>query len=254
MDDAVKSRVQVSLQYPRLGLIETLAIFQTNLDRLIDIEFERARITGETALEVRSDGILAFAAAHYHRHEGNASSPPWNGRQIRNAFQIAPSIARYGRKHSDNNSNGAVSNDQEPYVGPEHFEKVEESTTESETGGGVRQASGSVDNERADHLSPSLVPHSSPNRQTAFPRRGIRGNNRFSSEIQRNRFSGEIHLRQRSSSSVMPLYLPSTQLCEDGQQPVMPPPHRREPSPPWTPDLASVSDAASPINATFPSK
>ncbi|KAJ3573032.1 hypothetical protein NPX13_g4849 [Xylaria arbuscula] len=133
MDDAVKSRVQVSLQYPRLGLIETLAIFQTNLDRLIDIEFERAKITGETALEVRSDSILAFAAAHYHRHEGNAASPPWNGRQIRNAFQIAPSIARYGRRQSDNNNNGAQASDQEPYVGPEHFEKVEESTTESET-------------------------------------------------------------------------------------------------------------------------
>ncbi|KAI0512584.1 hypothetical protein F5B22DRAFT_637640 [Xylaria bambusicola] len=252
MDDAVKSRVQVSLQYPRLGLIETLAIFQTNLDRLIDIEFERAKITGETALEVRSDGILAFAAALYHRHEGNAASPPWNGRQIRNAFQIAPSIARYGRRHSNNsseNNNGSQSSDQEPFVGPEHFEKVEESMTESETsssGGIGRQASGSVDIERADHLSPSLVPHSSPNRQTAFPRRGIRGNNRFSSEIQRNRFSGEFHLRQRSSSSVAPLYLPSTQLCEDGKQPMMPMPHRREPSPPWTPDLASVSDAASP--------
>ncbi|TRX89587.1 hypothetical protein FHL15_009496 [Xylaria flabelliformis] len=262
MDDAVKSRVQVSLQYPRLGLIETLAIFQTNLDRLMDIEFERARITGEPALEVKSDGILAFAAAHYHRHEGNAASPPWNGRQIRNAFQIAPSIARYGRQQSNSTvttpttSNGAQQSDQEPYVGPEHFEKVEESTAESES------TSRSVEG----HLSPSLVPHSSPNRQsstTTFQRRGLRSNtNRFSSEIQRNRFSGEFQLRQRSSSSVAPLYLPSAtqqqqyyeeQLRQQQQQQQQPGgagaalPHlKREPSPPWTPDLASVSDDASP--------
>ncbi|KAI0976296.1 hypothetical protein F4678DRAFT_456623 [Xylaria arbuscula] len=258
MDDAVKSRVQVSLQYPRLGLIETLAIFQTNLDRLIDIEFERARITGESALDVKSDGILAFAAAHYHRHEGNMASPPWNGRQIRNAFQIAPSIARYGRRQNNNdiyndnsNSNGTQSSsEQEPYVGPEHFEKVEESTTESETGGAGRQTASSISAD--DHLSPTLAPHSSPNRQTAFPRRGIRTNNRFSSEIQRNRFSGEFHLRQRSSSSVAPLYLPSTQLYgDDNKQPTVPMPSRREPSPPWTPDLASVSDAASPRQAEF---
>ncbi|KAI0553073.1 hypothetical protein F4679DRAFT_34399 [Xylaria curta] len=256
MDDAVKSRVQVSLQYPRLGLIETLAIFQTNLDRLMDIEFERARITGEPALEVKSDGILAFAAAHYHRHEGNAASPPWNGRQIRNAFQIAPSIARYGRQSNSTvttptttTTNGTQQSDQEPYVGPEHFEKVEESTAESESSS--RSAEG--------HLSPSLVPHSSPNRQssTTFQRRGLRSNtNRFSSEIQRNRFSGEFQLRQRSSSSVAPLYLPSAtqqqQYYEEQQRQQSAGagaalPHlKREPSPPWTPDLASVSDDASP--------
>ncbi|KAI0476907.1 hypothetical protein F4859DRAFT_67309 [Xylaria cf. heliscus] len=284
MDDAVKSRVQVSLQYPRLGLIETLAIFQTNLDRLMDIEFERARITGEPALEVKSDGILAFAAAHFHRHEGNAASPPWNGRQIRNAFQIAPSIARYGRGQQQQSATATATTtatttppngtqqqqgEPEPYVGPEHFEKVEESTAESES------TSRSVEG----HLSPSLVPHSSPNRQQAsslsstpstatFQRRGLRGNpNRFSSEIQRNRFSGEFHLRQRSSSSVAPLYLPSAaqqqqyyeeqqlrqQQQQQQQQQQTPtsaglalPLLKREPSPPWTPDLESVSDDASP--------
>lgn len=266
MDDAVKSRVQVSLQYPRLGLIETLAIFQTNLDRLIDIEFERSKITGEPALEVNSDGILAFAAAHYHRHEGNIMSPPWNGRQIRNAFQIAPSIARYGRGSVSGNTMIANSSntstppsEQESCIGPEHFEKVEESTAESDT----RQplsAGGATSEERTGRLSPSLVPHSSPNRQTTFQRRGIRTNNRFSSEIQRNRFSGEFHLRQRSSSSVAPLYLPSAQQLQqhqqlqlqqqqqqngEGQAPTSAP-HLREPSPPWTPDLASVSDDASP--------
>ncbi|KAI1173932.1 hypothetical protein F4777DRAFT_417633 [Nemania sp. FL0916] len=263
MDEAVKSRVQVSLQYPRLGLIETLAIFQTNLDRLIDIEFERAKITGEPALEVRSDGILAFAAAHYHRHEGSIASPPWNGRQIRNAFQIAPSIARYGRGPSGSVPSSAVDrtgdsspSDQEPYIGPEHFEKVEESTAESEPGS--RQATTTASEDR---VSPSLPPHSSsPNRQTTFQRRGIRtgNNNRFSSEIQqRNRFSGEFHLRQRSSSSVAPLYLPSAtsqpqqQGGDDGRQQQQQTGgssllHLREPSPPWTPDLASVSDAASP--------
>jgi hypothetical protein len=250
MDDAVKSRVQVSLQYPRLGLIETLAIFQTNLDRLMDIEFERSKITGEPALEVKSDGILAFAAAHYHRNEGNMASPPWNGRQIRNAFQIAPSIARYGHKHNNASHQSGEQQQQqqqqqlqhEPYIGPEHFEKVEESMAESDT---TNRHSHSPADERGGHLSPSLVPHLSPNRQqTAFPRRGVR-TQRFSSEVQRSRFSGEFHLRQRSSSSVAPpLYLPSTQQYEEKRQSGSVH-HLREPSPPWTPDLASVSDSNS---------
>ncbi|KAI1828403.1 hypothetical protein F4861DRAFT_181011 [Xylaria intraflava] len=232
MDDAVKSRVQVNLQYPRLGLIETLAIFQTNIDRLIDIEFERAKITGQPGFDVKSDGILAFAAAHYHRHEGNVSSPPWNGRQIRNAFQIAPSIARYGQP-----------GDQESYIGPEHFEKVEESAAESsESNRQATSATTSSDRERG-RQSPSLAPHSSPNRQTTFARRGIRNSNRFSGEIQRINPSGEFHLRQRSSSSVAPLYLPSTQPPFEEKQHVGSLPHLREPSPPWTPDLASVTDA-----------
>ncbi|KAI1435524.1 hypothetical protein GGR50DRAFT_656173 [Xylaria sp. CBS 124048] len=221
MDDAVKSRVQVSLQYPRLGLIETLAIFQTNIDRLIDIEFERAKITGQPGLDVKSDGILAFAAAHYHRHEGNAASPPWNGRQIRNAFQIAPSIARYAQSSGDSSSYS--------YIGPEHFEKVEESATESEPRYPMTAGDRDRDRDRdRGRQSESETSRASPNRQSAFTRRGggIRTSNRFSGDIQRiiaASTSGDAHKRQRSSSSVVPLYLPQTQA------------HMREPSPPTTP-------------------
>ena len=303
MDDAVKSRVQVSLQYPRLGLIETLAIFQTNLDRLMDIEFERSRITGEPALEVKSDGILAFAAAHYHRNEGSVNNPPWNGRQIRNAFQIAPSIARYGQQKTVTTSEGEGEQEQ-PYIGPEHFEKVEESTAESSEGSNNNNNNRySQVLEGGHHLqSPSLAPsyshsqshnHShnhghamstssttSPNRQstvfspTSAPsaplplaRRGMR-----SSVNGANRFSGEFHLRQRSSSSVVPLWLSSsssaststplqalqTQTLGQGEGKEKNggsmtgiggmnggmTATTREPSPPWTPDLASVSDDA----------
>ncbi|KAI2638292.1 hypothetical protein GGS21DRAFT_510580 [Xylaria nigripes] len=228
LDDAVKSRMQVSLQYPRLGLIETLAIFQTNIDRLIDIEFERAKITGEPGFEVKADGILAFAAAHYHRHEGNPISPPWNGRQIRNAFQLAPSIARFGQ-----------SGEQELFIGPEHFEKVEESNVESDAG---RQTPAMMTGDRS-HISPSPILHSSPSRQSVFSRRGMRTSSRFSGEITRNHTTGEYHLRQRSSSSAGPHYVPSPQYQTD-KEPSRP--QSREPTPPWTPDLASVTDDTSP--------
>ncbi|KAI0391203.1 hypothetical protein F5Y17DRAFT_21998 [Xylariaceae sp. FL0594] len=287
MDEAVKSRMQVSLQYPRLGLIETLAIFQTNIDRLIDVEFERARVTGESALEVRSEGILAFAAAHYHR-----SNPPWNGRQIRNAFQIAPSIARYGKK---TDGEGEGEGEGGWYVGPEHFEKVEESLSISTTNTTTTAADSSsyvgasLTNNRYSqvllegHLSPKLAPsyshshshpraHSRSSSATSPKRQSIHTNTTISSppptsaplplarramrSSTSNRHSGEffnnLHTRQRSSSSVAPLWLSSNPMqgqekngqgnCPGGGMMAA---TTREPSPPWTPELASVSDDVS---------
>ncbi|KAI1318655.1 P-loop containing nucleoside triphosphate hydrolase protein [Xylariaceae sp. FL0255] len=291
MDEAVKSRMQVSLQYPRLGLIETLAIFQTNIDRLMDIEYERSQITDEPTFEVKSDGILAFAAAHFHRHEGSLISPPWNGRQIRNAFQIAPSIARYEHAHRpgakqqqqqqhNGSSNGSGSD--EPYIGPEHFEKVEETTAETEpssatsapqqqqqqqqqivyrsTDSETRPMSSRSFREPREHSPPQRT---SPTRSTTavFPpgRRGLR-TSRFSGESQHqgtrgnnptHRYSGEFHSRQRSSSSVMPLYLTHSHqhsVSSNGAGGGFPEELNsgksflREPSPPYTPELTSVPD------------
>ncbi|KAI1267280.1 P-loop containing nucleoside triphosphate hydrolase protein [Xylariaceae sp. FL1019] len=248
MDEAVKSRMQVSLQYPRLGLVETMAIFRTNLDRLMDIEFERSKITGEATLEVKSDQILAFAAAHFQRHEGSTISPPWNGRQIRNAFQIAPSIARYEHAHRTQQF------DEGPYIGPEHFEKVEETTVEPETNQQVVYRTTDEEaarrrEERERGQSPPNSVHSAPRcspTRAVIPRRmlssrqsqsgdGLRSPRNSGESQQRKRFSGEFHMRHRSSSSVMPLYLPSAQQFEEKS-------FLREPSPPYTPELSSVPD------------
>ncbi|KAI0521952.1 hypothetical protein F5B22DRAFT_594834 [Xylaria bambusicola] len=118
LDEAVKSRVHLSLRYPALELSETIAIFRMNLNRLKVIEDERARLNGEKAMVIKEDDILAFASKHFHED----ASARWNGRQIRNAFQIAASLAHYQR-HIDGSQ-------QHYYIGMEHFEDVAKASNE----------------------------------------------------------------------------------------------------------------------------
>ncbi|KAI3397116.1 hypothetical protein diail_11177 [Diaporthe ilicicola] len=120
LDEAVKSRVHLSLLYPHLGYRDTISLFKMNIDRLAQIEKETARITGQQEMTIEENGIMDFAERHYHNFEGMEDSR-WNGRQIRNAFQIAASLARY--QHHKQPHRGL-------YVGAEHFGKVEDATLE----------------------------------------------------------------------------------------------------------------------------
>ncbi|KAI6378727.1 hypothetical protein MCOR25_002148 [Pyricularia grisea] len=179
MDEAVKSRVHLSLHYPALDLKDTRSLFKINIDRLKKIEKERAKanlarcgsssadgnygqVQGE--MVVREDEILAFAKEHFLRDE----SARWNGRQIRNAFQIAASLARYEQQHmptgeassgvknqvsvkdrrvsrnSRSNKDDDDDNDDDehsggrddllgsPFIGKKHFKRVERATAEFE--------------------------------------------------------------------------------------------------------------------------
>jgi hypothetical protein len=118
LDEAVKSRVHAILHYRPLSLEQTLSIFRLNVARLEAAEAARADATGEQALVILDD-VLAFAAAHYDKHSGNEGLGRWNGRQIRNAFLIASSLARYqvaGRPRI------------QPQLRASHFEEVERLT------------------------------------------------------------------------------------------------------------------------------
>ncbi|UKZ65002.1 uncharacterized protein TrAtP1_006203 [Trichoderma atroviride] len=55
------------------------------------MESERQKMTGEPSMIIKDDEILEFAAKHYE--DLARSTGCWNGRQIRNAFQIASSLA-----------------------------------------------------------------------------------------------------------------------------------------------------------------
>lgn len=118
LDEAVKSRVHLSLLYPHLGYKETMSLFKMNIDRLAQIERETGRITGQREMTIEENGIMDFAHSHFHKFEAMEDSR-WNGRQIRNAFQIAASLARY--QHHQQPHRGL-------YIGAEHFEKVEVAT------------------------------------------------------------------------------------------------------------------------------
>jgi hypothetical protein len=69
-----------------------------NLDRLDVIEQYRAEATSQKKLIIRKDKICKFAREHWERHTANDGEGRWNGRQIRNAVQIAASLALYDRK------------------------------------------------------------------------------------------------------------------------------------------------------------
>ncbi|CEN62690.1 hypothetical protein ASPCAL09322 [Aspergillus calidoustus] len=95
LDEAFKSRIHVSLYYPPLSEKQTLAIFKVNINRVREIEKEkeaRNLTKGRPPLFIDEWGILDFAKWHYRSHKPHER---WNGRQIRNAFQIAHSLAQF---------------------------------------------------------------------------------------------------------------------------------------------------------------
>ena len=103
-DEAMKSRIHVSLYYPPLDKRSTLKIWKMNLERLA---------TSKKDLEVDSDAIYDYARNHYKDlyKRGKAT---WNGRQIKNAFQTAIALAEFDAKKSQGR----------PVLALEHFKVV----------------------------------------------------------------------------------------------------------------------------------
>ncbi|KAJ5965533.1 hypothetical protein N7481_012247, partial [Penicillium waksmanii] len=102
LDEAFKSRIHVILYYPPLSKNQTEGIWRINIRKLKQIEEERHIIldTGsdsdehaELPLKVDEEEILDFALSHWQQHQYGKGR--WNGRQIRNAFQIAAALARF---------------------------------------------------------------------------------------------------------------------------------------------------------------
>ncbi|KAJ2991740.1 hypothetical protein NUW58_g2409 [Xylaria curta] len=125
LDEAFKSRVHLSLYYPALGRFQTEQIMRMNLDRLELIEKQRVGSTNQNQLFIRKDQICKFAVEHWDRHTENDGEGRWNGRQIRNAVQIAASLALYERK--TDRDEGAK--DFPPVLDERHFEIVEQTMT-----------------------------------------------------------------------------------------------------------------------------
>ncbi|KAI1505238.1 hypothetical protein F5X99DRAFT_368785 [Biscogniauxia marginata] len=127
IDEAFKSRIHMSLYYPPLDKTQTRDIFRLNITKLREIEAQRHEMTGEPSLVIRDQDIIDFAGRHY---EDNARlTGCWNGRQIRNAFQIASSLAHH---HYSIEVEAARSRGQQgpaaPMLDRSLFEKVQMST------------------------------------------------------------------------------------------------------------------------------
>ncbi|KAG8161865.1 hypothetical protein KVR01_008852 [Diaporthe batatas] len=143
LDEAVKSRVHITLFYPQLSKADTVSLFQMNIERLKMIEKQRVAITQEPEMIIEEGSILDFAREHFETFSYSGTVDcRWNGRQIRNAFQIAASLARY--EHFDSTRDPAAAADDGGRPGGDgsspagsglrllarHFKQVERATVE----------------------------------------------------------------------------------------------------------------------------
>lgn len=121
-----------------------------NIKRLEAIEKERHQVTGEPPIEVDKGAILDFTDEHF---QGNDSAR-WNGRQIRNAFQIAASMAR----SEWYKQNPKTEKEVPPMLNAHHFERVAHTTEQfrlylKEARGKDNWELAEEHNERADNFN-----------------------------------------------------------------------------------------------------
>jgi hypothetical protein len=116
LDEAIKSRVHLHLRYDQLDQYQTLEIFKHNIGRLQKIELQR-KDTADRLFILETE-ILDFAQTHF-RESAEQGMGRWNGRQIRNAFLIAASLA-----HLDGDDNPGM----QKQLRKMHFDTVARTT------------------------------------------------------------------------------------------------------------------------------
>ncbi|RYP67690.1 hypothetical protein DL771_007097 [Monosporascus sp. 5C6A] len=128
LDEAFQSRVHLSLCYPHLSLNDTIKILQFNLNRLPRIEQAKDKSSTDRYIKVLDGPIRDFVKAEYEQYSkaNNKKKGPWNGRQIRNAVQIAAGLALYDKEASEENDGLPA------ILTADHFRSVAETTTEFE--------------------------------------------------------------------------------------------------------------------------
>ena len=87
IDEAVKSRIRVSLHYPALNLQQALSIWDLNLARTLE-----SRAMTLQADEKQKERLKTWACTNL---QDPTETIIWNGRQIRNAFSTAPALAEF---------------------------------------------------------------------------------------------------------------------------------------------------------------
>ena len=117
LDEAIKSRVHLHLRYNQLNRQQTTEIFKHNISRLKRIELQR-QDPADRLFIVESE-INEFALTHFDE-TAKSGVGRWNGRQIRNAFLIAASLA-----HLDGDDNPGM----QRQLRKMHFDTVAQTIT-----------------------------------------------------------------------------------------------------------------------------
>lgn len=138
IDDAFRSRLHLTLYYPKLTETQTLKIWKTNFQRLK--ENDRIRLGSDIApIGFNEKKIMAWVKKHWQEIQ-------WNGRQIRNAFQTAVALAEFEARKSDEKIIDRSSK-ASPALTTDHFKKLARASAQfSEY---LRETHGDDEDERA---------------------------------------------------------------------------------------------------------
>jgi hypothetical protein len=118
IDPAFKSRIHMSLFYPRIDLEATLQLYEVFIRRTKE-EQERS---GSFLFKINQKQLLRFAERHFRKLEKRGLGT-WNGRQIRNAFQTAIALAEHESQQSE-------PSEPRPVLGKRQFHIVAEGSDE----------------------------------------------------------------------------------------------------------------------------
>ncbi|KAG6358452.1 hypothetical protein INS49_014336 [Diaporthe citri] len=134
LDEAIKSRVHLNLYYDHLTEEQTVAIFRQHIQRLRDIEKQRNPDANDQIMVLHKE-IIQFAKDHFNHRDNHGSGSNfgrWNGRQIRNAFLIASSLAHYDSEDEgedeDNDELAEPGRKKQKQLGRSQFEVVAQTT------------------------------------------------------------------------------------------------------------------------------
>ena len=108
-DEAFRSRIHVSLYYPKLDKESTSKIWEKNILRIK---------TGDLGIDLEEEAIRRFSERHWIENTDKPSRR-WNGRQIKNAFQTALALANWDFYESKRSPER-----ERPLVKAEHFDRV----------------------------------------------------------------------------------------------------------------------------------
>ncbi|KAK5988009.1 hypothetical protein PT974_12145 [Cladobotryum mycophilum] len=127
IDEAFKSRIHMSLYYPPLNSRQYRQIFELNIKRIEEIETFNEK-HGEHRVVADANSILIWSESHYaETHEVGR----WNGRQIKNAFQIAASLVRYDLVDGDSSHERlGIKNSRLGHLDAAQFSLVAQATNE----------------------------------------------------------------------------------------------------------------------------
>lgn len=111
-DEAFRSRIHISILYPRLDEKSTVDIYDVNLRRIKENE--------SLDVDVEEEAIREFGKQHFQSNE-ESPSRRWTGRQIKNAFQTAIALANWDFYDQGHGSSGLKAR---PTLQAKHFDYI----------------------------------------------------------------------------------------------------------------------------------